>query len=109
VIHRHRMGFDRNSALALQIHRIEELILFLALVDRARRLQQSIRQSCFAVIDVRDDAEIARQFDCHESRTMRARSEAVNDLTNWSLNLLLPLPLNLNLSFVLYLSSHQIK
>jgi hypothetical protein len=51
-------------------------------VDRARRLQQSIRQSCFAVIDVRDDAEIARQFDCHESRTMRARSEAVNDLAN---------------------------
>ena len=47
-------------------------------MDRACRLEQSIRQRGFAVIDVRDDAEIARQFDSHESRTMRARDCRVN-------------------------------
>jgi hypothetical protein len=30
------------------------------------------------VIDVRDDAKIARQLDCHGSATMRARVSAVN-------------------------------
>jgi hypothetical protein len=30
------------------------------------------------VIDVRDDAEIARQFDCHESRTMLGGGCSVN-------------------------------
>src|SRR5438128_11970105 len=77
-MHRHRMRFDRDPALALQIHRIKKLILLVALVDRPRRLEQSIGQSGFAVIDVRDDAEIARQFDCHESRTMLGGGCSVN-------------------------------
>src|SRR5256714_12143207 len=78
IIHGHRMRFDRDPALALQVHRIEKLVLLVTLVDRARRLEQSVRQRGFAVIDVRDDAEIARQFDSHESRTMRARGYWVN-------------------------------
>src|SRR6266480_8144111 len=78
IIHRHRMRFDRDPAFAFEVHRIEQLVLLVALVNRPRRLEQSIRQSCFAVIDVRDDAEIARQFDSHESRTMRARAYWVN-------------------------------
>src|SRR5437868_3953275 len=78
IIHRHRMCFNCNPALALEVHRIEQLVLLVALVNRPRRLEQSVRQSCFAVIDVRDDAEIARQFDSHESRTMRARGYGVN-------------------------------
>src|SRR5436190_23884812 len=77
-MHRHWMRFDRDPALALQIHRIKKLILLVALVDRPRGLEQSIRQSGFAVIDVRDDAEIARQFDCHESRTMLGGGCSVN-------------------------------
>src|SRR5258708_32938756 len=77
-MHRHRMRFDRDPAFALQIHRIKKLILLVALVDRPRRLEQSIGQSGFAVIDVRDDAEIARQFDCHESRTMLGCARWVN-------------------------------
>ena len=58
-MHRNRMRFDRNPAFSLQVHRIEELILSIALLDRAGALEQSIRQRRFAVIDVRDDAEIA--------------------------------------------------
>ena len=61
------MRFDRDSALPFQVHRIEQLILLFALVDRARALKQPIRQRRFAVIDVRDDAEIARELNCHES------------------------------------------
>jgi rhodanese-related sulfurtransferase len=42
-------------------------------MDRTRALEQSIRQRCLAVIDVRDDAEVARELNPHESATMRAR------------------------------------
>ncbi len=66
VTHRDRVSLDRDPAFALEIHRIEKLILLFAGVDRARTLEQAIRQSGFAVIDVRDDAEVAGQLDRHE-------------------------------------------
>ena len=61
------MRLDRDPALALQVHRIEQLILLVALVDRAGALEQSIRQGGLAVIDVRDDAKIAGELDRHEA------------------------------------------
>ena len=69
------MCLDRNPALTLEIHGIEQLVLLVPFVDRARGLEQPIRQRRLAVIDVRDDAEITRQLDCHESRTMRAEQK----------------------------------
>ena len=51
-----------------RVHGIEQLILFLALVDGAGALEQPIRQGRLSVIDVRDDAEIARVLDSHEAR-----------------------------------------
>src|SRR5206468_12027871 len=66
VTHRNRVRLDRDPAFALKIHRIEELILSLAVMNRAGTLEQTIRQSRFAVIDVRDDAEVAGQLDRHE-------------------------------------------
>jgi hypothetical protein len=54
------------------------LVLPLAILDRAGALQQPVGQRRFAVIDVRDDAEIARQLNGHESATMRVRQRAVN-------------------------------
>ena len=68
VLHRYRVRFDRDSAFPFQIHGIEQLILFLALVDGARALEQPIRQGRLSVVDVRDDAEIARVLDSHEAR-----------------------------------------
>jgi hypothetical protein len=47
-------------------------------MNRARALEQSIRQGGLAVIDVCDNAEIAGQLDSHESRTMRACNQWVN-------------------------------
>src|SRR5215470_5467829 len=78
VAHCHRMRLDRDPALALEIHGIKKLILLFPLVNRAGTLEQSVRQGGFAVIDVRDDAEIACEFDSHGSGTMRARPSAVN-------------------------------
>ena len=37
-------------------------------MDRARALKQPVRQCRFAVIDVRDDAEVARELNRHEKR-----------------------------------------
>ena len=51
-------GLDGDAALALQLHRVEHLILHLALFDRVAFLQQAVRQRGLAVVDVRNDAEI---------------------------------------------------
>ena len=76
VSHGNRVRFNRDSAFPFQIHGIEELILFFAFVDRAGALEQSIRQGGFAVIDMRDDAEIARMLNTHEARQLCGRSES---------------------------------
>src|SRR5260370_42484168 len=47
-------------------------------MNGAGAFEQPIRQGRLAVVDVRDDAKIARQLNCHGSRTMRARLCAVN-------------------------------
>jgi hypothetical protein len=67
VTHRDWMRFDRNSALALEVHRIEKLILFVALMDRSRALEQSIRERRLPVIDMRDDAEVSGHLDRHKA------------------------------------------
>jgi len=60
------MRFDRNTAFPLEIHGIEQLILFLAFLNRASAFQQPIGQSRLTMIDVCDDAKIARSLDSHE-------------------------------------------
>jgi hypothetical protein len=67
VMHRHWMRFDRDPALPLQVHRVKKLVLPIPLVDRAGPLEQSVRQRRFAVIDVRDDAEVAGKLNSHGS------------------------------------------
>ena len=53
------MGFDGDAALALQVHRIEHLRHHFALRKRAGDFQQAVGQRRFAVVDVRNDREIA--------------------------------------------------
>src|SRR5205085_3088986 len=50
-----------------QVHRIEQLILLVALVDRAGAIEQSIGERGLAVIDMRDDAEVSGQLDRHKA------------------------------------------
>ena len=59
VVHPDGVQLDRDAALALEVHRVEELRAHLALLDRSRRLDQAVGQGGLAVVDVRDDAEVA--------------------------------------------------
>ena len=59
VVHPHGVELDRDAALALEVERVEHLLLHLALLERARGLDQPVGQRGLAVIDVRDDAEVA--------------------------------------------------
>jgi hypothetical protein len=60
------VGLDRNATLALEVHRVEELLLGLTLLDRSRDLQKAVGKSRFTVVDVGDDAKVARVFYSHE-------------------------------------------
>jgi hypothetical protein len=53
------MGLDGDAALALEIHVVQQLVALVALGHGARQLQQPVGQRRLAVVDVRDDAEIA--------------------------------------------------
>ncbi len=68
IIQAHRMGLDGDAALALEIHRIEDLRHHLALRQSAGNLKQTIRQRGLAVVDVRNDRKIADEFGIHSVR-----------------------------------------
>src|SRR5256885_13590047 len=55
----HSGGLDGDAALALEVHAVEELSLLLPLGQRARRIEEPIREGRLAMIDVGDDAEVA--------------------------------------------------
>ena len=61
VVEAHRARLDRDSALALEVHRVEELVLRLAHRERAGALEDSIGERGLAVIDMRDDRKIANR------------------------------------------------
>ena len=65
VIQAHGVRFDGDAALALQVHGVEHLLHHLALRERAGDFEQTVGQRRFAVIDVRDDREIADEFGVH--------------------------------------------
>ncbi len=55
----HGLGLDRDSALALEVHRVEHLGHVLARVDRPGELEDAVRERRLAVVDVGDDREVA--------------------------------------------------
>ena len=59
VVQAHGLGLDGDAALALDIHIVEHLLGHLALGKAARRLDQTIGQRRFAVVDMGHDREIA--------------------------------------------------
>src|SRR5271157_2886252 len=59
------MGLDGDAALALQVHGVQHLLHHFALRKRAGDLQQAVRQRRLAVVDVRNDREIADEFAIH--------------------------------------------
>ena len=65
VHHAHGMGFDGDAALPLQIHIVQHLGMHLAVGHRARQFQQAVAQRRLAVIDVRNDREVAKKTGVH--------------------------------------------
>ena len=59
VVQPNGLGLDRDAALTLDIHRIEHLRGHLARLQPAAQLDQPVGQGRFAVVDMRDDGEIA--------------------------------------------------
>ena len=68
------LGLDRDSALALEIHRVEVLLAHVAGVDRAGDLEDAIGQRRLAVVDMRDDREVADAADVHDRTNATAAS-----------------------------------
>ena len=62
VIDRYGARLDRDPALTLEIHVIEQLLAKLALADRAGLQQQLVGKRALAVVDVRNDREIADEL-----------------------------------------------
>ena len=59
VFHAHRARLDRNAALALKIHIIQQLFLHLALGHGLALLEQAVGQRRFAVVNMRDNGKIS--------------------------------------------------
>ena len=59
VIHPRRLKLDRDAALTLKIHIVQELLLHIPVGHRARVLQQTVGQRRLAVVDMGNDAEVA--------------------------------------------------
>ncbi len=54
-----RLGLDRDTALPLEIHRVQDLVFHLPLGDRPGALEQTIGQGRLAMVDMGDDREVA--------------------------------------------------
>src|SRR5262245_42943951 len=76
-----RLGEDRNTALALEIVRIHgTLDHALVLPERTGLLQKAVDQGRFAVVDVRDDGDVAKIHCSFRKERARLREPGTNSL-----------------------------
>ena len=59
VVQADRVRLDGDAALALEIHRVEDLRLHLARLKGAGDLEEAVGERRLAVVDVRDDREVS--------------------------------------------------
>lgn len=69
--HAHRMGLDGDASLAFQIHVVQHLGVHLAVAHRARKFEQPVAQRRLAMVDVRDDGEIAEEANVHRLQKIK--------------------------------------
>ena len=55
----HGLGLDGDTALALQIHVVQDLVLHLPVGQKAGFLDDAVRKGGLAVVNVGDDTKIA--------------------------------------------------
>ena len=68
-----------NAYLALELHRVEDLLAHLALREGLRQLEDAVSEGGLAVVDVRDDGEVADPVEAAHSLSVvadRRRSES---------------------------------
>lgn len=53
------LGFDGDTALSLEVHRVENLLLHITVGNGTGALQQAVSECRLTVVDVSDDGEIA--------------------------------------------------
>ena len=71
VVQANGMGFDRDPALALQVHAVQDLLHHFALRERASVFEQAICERGFPVINMRNDGEIAYETGIHVCGRLR--------------------------------------
>ena len=59
IHHADGVGFDGDAALAFEVHGIENLGLHFAGGEGAGKFEQAVGERGFAVVDMRDDREVA--------------------------------------------------
>ena len=59
VFNAHGIGLDRDAPLPLDIHRVEHLLFHFARRNGVRRLDQTVGQGRFPVVDMGNDGEVA--------------------------------------------------
>ena len=57
VVQGHRVGLDGDSALTLDVHRVEDLVPEVTIRHPATELNQPVGKGRLAVVDVGDDAK----------------------------------------------------
>ena len=77
VVHAHGNGLDRDPAFALDIHVVEDLLFHVAFCDRASHFQKTVSNRRLAMVDVRDNREIAyfSQISCHSVSSFPHRGD----------------------------------
>jgi hypothetical protein len=58
----YRVAFDGDPLLPFEVHIIQHLVHHISFADGIGGLKQSVGQCTFAVVDMRDDAEITDMF-----------------------------------------------
>ncbi len=65
VVQADRVRLDGDAALALEVHRVEDLRLHLARLQRAGDLEKAVGERRLAVVDVRDDRKVSDVLRVH--------------------------------------------
>ncbi len=58
IVQGYALGFDGDPALALKIHGVQHLGFHFTIGEAAAKLDDTVRQRRFTVVDVRNDGEV---------------------------------------------------
>ena len=86
IIEPNGLGLDGNAALALDIHRVEDLFLHLTQVEPACQLDQAVGERGFAMVDMGDYGKIADILERRGHGALIAEAEEARKMVSTALN-----------------------